>query len=450
MIDNSLKTEGDINLSPLRKEWENGLSEKAKEYLKRDADIFIHQTLSTPCLNYIEESNGVFLTDGDGKKLIDFHGNNVHQLGFGNEYILNKVIEQAQKLPFSPRRYTNKAAIECAEKLCKVSGLNRVLFSTSGAIATGIALKLARVATSKHKVISFWDSFHGASLDAVSVGGEAVFRKDMGPLTPGVFHVPPPTSYRGVFYDEHNPDSQDKYADYIEYVIEKEGDIGALIAETIRNTDVQIPTLNFWKRVREICDKHNVLLILDEVPICLGRTGKMFAYENYGILPDILTIGKGLGGGLFPFAAVLAKEELNVAQHKSLGHYTHEKSPLGSAAAFATIEYIEQNNILPKVKELELIIKNKTKDLKNKFDAIGDVRGIGMLWGIELVLNKETKEKDFEGAEKIMYECMRNGLSFKISQGNLLTLSPPLTITIEELDNAFNILQNAFITVYNK
>jgi 4-aminobutyrate aminotransferase len=196
--------------------------------------------------------------------------------------------------------------------------------------------------------------------------------------------------------------------------------------------------------VREICTKHNVLLILDEIPIAMGRTGKMFAFENYGIEPDIICLGKGLGGGIIPFAAMITRDCYNVAQDISLGHYTHEKSPLGSVAALASIQYIEQENLLKKVIADGRWMEKQLFLLKNEFQAIGDVRGIGLLWGIELVKNRETKEKAPELAEKIMYDCLSQGLSFKVSQGNVIQLSPPLTISPDELQQAIKILHKAF------
>ena len=285
-------------------------------------------------------------------------------------------------------------------------------------------------------MVSFWDSFHGASLDAISVGGEAVFREAMGPLMPGVERIPPPVTYRGIF--ENN---EAKCLEYLEYVFAKEGDIGAFLAETIRNTDVQIPSKEFWKEARKLCDKYGVLLILDEIPIALGRTGKLFAFEHYSIEPDIICLGKGLGGGIFPQAAVITRDKYNTFGELSLGHYTHEKSPLGAVAGMETIRIVE--GLLEKVKADEAFLKTELNRLKTKFDIIGDVRGIGMLWGVELVLNRLTKEKALEAAEKVMYNCLREGLSFKVSSGNVLQLSPPLTITREELLKAIHILENS-------
>lgn len=441
------RTEGDINLTSERSNWYAIIKDAdTLSLLEEDAEYFLHQALSTPCLDVLASCEGIYLTDIQGKKYMDFHGNNVHQVGYRNPYILDRIKEQLDILPFSPRRYTNVPAIELAKKLSALlpGDLKRVLFAPGGTSSISMALKLARIVTGKHKIISLWDSFHGASLDAISAGGELDFRKDIGPLMPGVERIPPPMTYRGPF--KSAGDSDVAYADYLEYVIEKEGDIGAFMIETIRNTDVQIPSQAYWTRVREICDKHNVLLILDEIPIAFGRTGKMFAFEHYNIEPDIICLGKGLGGAVMPMAAIVARERYNVAGSVSLGHFTHEKSPLGCVAGLAMLEFIEDHNILEKVLDDELFMKIETDRLKGKFPLIGDVRGIGLLWGIELVRDRGTKEKAVREAEIVMYECLKNGMSFKVSQGNVLQLSPPLTITREELTKALQILETALET----
>ena len=233
-------------------------------------------------------------------------------------------------------------------------------------------------------------------------------------------------------------------------MLSKENDIGAFIAETIRNTDVQIPSKHFWKEARELCTKYGVLLILDEIPIALGRTGKMFAFEHYDIEPDILCLGKGLGGGIFPQAAIITRDKYNVFKDISLGHYTHEKSPLGAIAGLTTIEIIEKDHLLKKVKKDQKYIHSALESLKIKHSLIGDVRGIGLLWGIELVKNKKTKEKAIDEAEKVMYECLKQGLSFKVSAGNVLQLSPALPINRKELDKALNILDNSLSKIQLK
>jgi len=441
-------TEGDVNASSFREQWNESISDNnTKGILERDNNSFLHQSLSTPCLDVIESAEGIYIINGSGKKYMDFHGNNVHQVGYGNEFVKEAVKKQMDTLPFCPRRYTNETAVKLAEKLGVLSpgNLNRVLLMPGGTTAVSTALKLARAVTGKHKIVTCWDSFHGASMDAISVGGEAQFRSYMGPMMPGVERIPPPSSYRGIFSDNKKGDVFN--AEYLEYVIEKEGDIGAFIAETIRNTDVQIPSKPFWKKVREICTKHGVLLILDEIPIAFGRTGKMFSYEHYGIEPDIVCLGKGLGAGIIPIAAIVARDDFNVADDVALGHYTHEKGTLGSAAALAMLQFIEDNRLLEKVKEDELFMKEQLTALKEKYPLIGDIRGIGLLWGIELVRDRNTKEKAIKESEAVMYECLKRGMSFKVSAGNVLQLSPPLIITRDQLKEALSIVETAIASV---
>ncbi|MEE3879018.1 aspartate aminotransferase family protein [Vibrio sp. YYF0003] len=442
------RSEGDVNTTPARQVWNESMDdERTQTLLKRDSDVFLHQAMSTPCLDTLEAAEGIYIQDANGKKYMDFHGNNVHQLGYGHPHVIERVQEQIAKLPFSPRRFTNETAIECAEKLTQICGgeLNRVLFAPGGTSAIGMALKLARHITGNYKVVSLWDSFHGASLDAISVGGEACFRHGMGPLMAGVERIPPAVSYRGAL---PSPDGHDvHYADYLEYVIEKEGGVGAFIAEAVRNTDVQVPSKAYWKRIREICDKHNVMLIIDDIPNGMGRSGEWFTYQAYDIEPDILCIGKGLGGGLVPIAAMVTKDKYNTAEQISMGHYTHEKSPIGCAAALATMEVIEQENLLDKAKADGQFMREKLLEMKAKYPVIGDVRGIGMLWGVELVTDHETKQRAFDEAEAVLYQCLNNGVSFKVSQGNVIQLSPPLVITREQLTQAMAIFEEAIAKV---
>jgi 4-aminobutyrate aminotransferase len=282
-----------------------------------------------------------------------------------------------------------------------------------------------------------WESFHGASLDAISIGGETIFRKGIGPLLPGTEHVPPPDP-------AHCPWGCTDIctlhcADYIEYVLEREGDVAAVIAETVRCTPF-IPPKEYWQRVRAACDRHGALLVLDEIPTCLGRTGRMFACEHYGIVPDMLVIGKGLGGGIMPLAALIAREGLDIAKDGAIGHYTHEKNPVACVAGLATLEYIEDEGLLEHVRELEFHALNRLCALKSRHKLIGDVRGIGLLLGIELVRDGNRRLRATAEAEDVMYRALERGLSFKLTMGNILTLTPPLTIAREELNRAFDIL----------
>ena len=441
------RSEGDLNTSPSREEWNaRHIGDETRDWLAKDERCFLHQSLSTPCLNVLKNCQGSTLEDLEGRKILDFHGNNVHQVGFSNSRVIAAITQQLQELSFCTRRYTNVSAIQLAEKLVDLApgDLNRVLFAPSGTAAIGMALKLARAATGRFKTVSMWDSFHGASLDAVSIGGEAIFRYGIGPLLTGCEHVPPPDS-------QHCPwDCKGtcslKCADYIEYVLEKEGDVAAVIGETVRCTPF-IPPLEYWQKVRAACDKHGTLLILDEIPTCLGRTGKMFSCEHYNIVPDMLVIGKGLGGGIFPLAALLARDHLNCMPEQALGHYTHEKNPVATAAALAAIQIIEDDGLLDNAIRLGSYGMEKLRSMKERFQTVGDVRGLGLIFGVELVRDRVTMERATSEAEQVMYEALSRGLNFKTTMGNIITLTPPLTVSEDELSSAFKILEDSIAVV---
>ncbi|MEQ4483331.1 aspartate aminotransferase family protein [Cohnella silvisoli] len=448
-IKSFLRTEGDINLSMERQQWqETHLSQETIDVLEEDSRYFLHQSMSTPCMNVIANAEGIYLEDMDGRKYMDFHGNSVHQVGYKNKYVIDAVKRQLDELPFLPRRYTSPIAVQLAQKLVELApgDLNKVLLTPGGTTAIGLAMKLARKATGKFKTISTWDSFHGAGLDAISVGGEGVFRNRMGPLLPGTEHMMPYNSYRCILGD--CGDCGSKCLDYLEYILEREDDIGAIIMEPIRSTDVQIPPKAYFQRLRRLCDQYGVLLVLDEIPTAFGRTGKMFVHEHYDIVPDIVVIGKGFGGGVFPMAGIIAREGLDVAQDISLGHYTHEKSSVGCAAALATIEFIENNSLLDHAERMGVFLEHRLTEMMHRHEIIGDVRVKGMLAGIELVTNRQTKEKAIEGTEKVMYRCMEKGLSFKVSNGNVITLVPPLITTQPQLEQALTIVETSIREVF--
>jgi 4-aminobutyrate aminotransferase len=379
---------------------------------------------------------------------MDFHGNNVHQVGFANPEVIAAIKDQLDSLSFCTRRYTNHTAVALAKKLAEIApgNLNKSLFCPGGAEAVGIALKLARLATGRHKTISMWDSFHGATLDTISIGGEAVFRQGMGPLLPGTEHAPPPDEYRCVFGCGQRGGCDLTCANYIEYILEKEGDIAAVIAEPIRSTPY-IPRPGYWQKIRQACDRHGALLIFDEIPHALGRTGAMFTFENFGVIPDMVVIGKGLGGGIWPLAAVIARQELDVAAERALGHYTHEKSPVGCAAALAAINYIEKHNLVQHARDLGRHSLQRLKAMKDRHPLIGDVRGLGLFLGVELVKDRQTRERAVDEAEAIMYAALSKGLSFKLTMGNILTLTPALTITKEQMDQALDIIEECIAEI---
>jgi len=438
------RSEGDINLSDRRAAWQaHALDDETRALLADDARYFLHQSLSTPCLNALAGCGDASIEDTQGRTYLDFHGNNVHQVGFSNPVVIAAIKAQLDELSFCTRRYTNRRAVELARKLAELApgDLNKVLLCPSGTGAIGMALKLARVATGRYKTISMWDSFHGASLDAISVGGEEVFRGGIGPLLPGTEHVPPPGEYRCLWDCSQRGGCDLKCAEYVEYVLAREGDVAAVIAEPVRSTPY-IPTPEYWQRIRRACDRHGALLIFDEIPSSLGRTGRMFTCEHFGVVPDMLVLGKGLGGGIMPLAALVAREHLDVAASRALGHYTHEKSPVACAAALATLQYIEDHRLVGHAAELGRYTLERLRELARRHALVGDVRGLGLLLGIELVEDRGSRRPAVDAAERVLYRALDQGLNFKLTMGSIITLTPALTITRDEMDRALAILDN--------
>lgn len=438
-----------MNLSKARAVWQAAeIDQPTHELLEADARCFLQQSLSTPCLNAVQASDGLFLTDLQGRRLMDFHGNSVHQVGFGHPAVIEAIKRQLDGLSFCTRRYTNETAVRFAERLIEVAPepLDKVLLAPGGTSAIGMALKLARLVTGRHKTISMWDSFHGASLDAISIGGEAVFRSGIGPLLPGAEHVPPPDEYRCLWDCAERGGCDLKCANYVEYVLEKERDVAAVVAEPIRSTPY-IPSPEYWQRIRAACDRHGTLLIFDEICQGLGRTGKMFACEHFGVVPDILVLGKGLGGGVLPLAAMLTCGKHDVAGDRALGHYTHEKNPVLCAAGLATIETIQREKLVENARSVGEYALARLSRLMDRHQVIGDVRGIGLLLGVELVRDRATKERADAEAERVMYAALSRGLSFKLTMGNIITLSPPLTITTGQMDHAIDILDECLAEI---
>ena len=443
------REQGDVNTTPNRKKyWERNLSGQALKYFNEDNKYFLHQSLSTPVLNVISKAYGIYLEDLNGNQYIDMHGNGVHNAGFNNPDVIQAVKKQLdEEMTFCPRRYTNIPAINLAKKLAEITPENlcKSLFCPGGSEAIEMALALAKQVTGKFKTISFWDSFHGACFAAASIGGEEHFKGGMGPMMPGALHVEFPNYYRNPWGFEKEEDVDAECIRQIELILEREPGVAAIIGEPISATPV-VPSNRYWTGVKKLCEQYGALLIFDEIIEGFGRTGKMFACEHY-LAPDILVLGKSMGGGIVPFAAIVTRENYNVCHDRSIGHYTHEKNALCSAAALAEIEYIEKNLLYAHAADLGEYTITKLNNMKEIHPLIGNVAGAGLHIGIDLVKDRITKERAIDEAEIIMYKCMEKGLAFKTIEGNIITLRPALTITRKEMDKALDILDEAISEV---
>ncbi|WP_417452907.1 aspartate aminotransferase family protein [Kiloniella sp.] len=433
--------EGDVNHSPRRKVWhDKNIDKEAQELLRRDEKVFLHQSVSTPCLSVIKKAEGIWIEDNRGHRFMDFHGNNVHHIGYGHPRLKQAIKQQLDDLPFAPRRFTCDPAVELAEKLTDLApgDLNKVLFATGGSDAIEIALAYARAKTGRFKTISFWDSFHGAGFGARSIGGEEMFRSGpIGPLLPGTEHVPPFGDYRNAWGVTEG--SAELCANTIRYVLEKEGDVAAVIAEPTRAVPYVAPP-GFWKKVREACNEFGALLIFDEIPTGLGKTGKMFSCEYDDVIPDILVVGKSLGGGILPIAATICRPELDIADRYAYGHYTHEKNPVTTRAALTTLQIIEDEGLVENAAKVGAYALERLQEMQQRHPLIGDVRGRGCLFGAELVTDRDTREPANDAADMVLYAALDKGLSFKTTMGNVLTFTPSLVTTQQEMENAMDII----------
>jgi 4-aminobutyrate aminotransferase-like enzyme len=438
------REQGDNNATENRKTYNQNLDSKTQRWINEDAQYFLHQALSTPVMNVLSKTEGAYIEDMNGKRYLDLHGNGVHNAGFNNPKVVEAVKAQLDaSLAFTPRRYTNLPAIQLAKKVIEITpkGLDRVLFCPGGSEAVEMAIMLAKQVTGKWKTISYWDSYHGTGFQASSVGGEEHFTVGQGPMVPGAFHVEFPNYYRNPWGYTDQEQINNEYLRQIKNILHHNPDIAAIIAEPISATPV-VPSIEYWQQIQDLCERYNILLIFDEIIEGFGRTGKMFACEHF-VTPDVLVLGKSLGGGVVPFAGIVTKEKYNILQHRSIGHFTHEKNPLCAAAGLAEIEYIEEHDLVENSATLGDYIMDQLKELKETYPLIGNIAGKGFHIGVDLVKDRITKERAVEEAEQIMYHCMEQGVAFKIIEGNIITMRPSLILTKDDCDLIIHSLKSA-------
>ncbi len=440
--------QGDTNTLSGQSNFRATHSKTTQYWMAEDEKYFLHQALSTPVMNVLSKTEGAYIYDREGRKYLDLHGNGVHNIGFSHPEVLAAVRRQVdEQLLFTPRRYTNQPAVEMAKKLCQLApeGLDRVLFCPGGSEAIEMALILAKQVTGKWKTISFYDCYHGTTYQAATVGGDPHFTLGVGPMVPGAFHVEFPNYYRNPWGLHHERDMakiDEWYLREIELILKHHPDIAAIIGTPIASAP-HVPTPYFWERVGALCHQHDAFLIFDEIVCGLGRTGALFASEHY-LTPDVVVVGKSLGGGVLPFAGILTHDRYNAVQHVSIGHFTHEKSPLCSAAGLAVLNFLEREKLADQVRALGGYFRDRLLALQEQFSIIGHIDGKGFLLGIDLVKDRNTKERALQEAQQVLNFCLHRGLSFKLYEGNVITMRPALIIGKDEIDFIVDTLQEAF------
>ena len=409
----------------------------------------------------IDYGKGIFLYDSAGKEYLDASSGAVTaNIGHGVQEIAAAMKKQADKVSFVYRsQFTSEPAEKLAEKLAELTGgnLNWSFFVNSGSEATETAMKIAiqywqeKGVKTKHKIVSRWLSYHGITLGALSMSGHSARRARFVPLLEDFPIIHPPYCYRCPYHDTA-PECGILCAEELDTAIKRIGadHIAAFIAEPIIGAAgaAITPPPDYYKKIKEICVKNQVLFIADEVMTGFGRTGTMLACEHWGIEPDIVALGKGMGAGYAPIAAALVSDHvmepiLNGSKIVMSGH-TLSANPQSCAVSLAVIEYMEKEQLFQKTTEKSLYLFKQLKKIQQKFPFIGDIRGKGLLIGIEFVADKRSK-KPFPRNEtvtaKAVQTAAQNGLLLYPAgagddgiNGDAVIIAPPLTITKKEID----------------
>lgn len=370
----------------------------------------------------LDHGDGVNVYDTAGKKYIDFLGGiAVNVLGHGNKELVKAIADQAARMIHVSNLYYTEAQATAAEKLVKLSGLNRAFFANSGAEANEGAIKLARKYThqkdaEKSTIITAWHSFHGRTLATLTATAQPKYQEGFGPLPAAFDYV--------------------TYGDLAELEAKMNDKVSAVMLETIQGEGgVYVPSAEYLKGVRALCDKYGALLIFDEIQCGIGRTGSFFAYDGFGVKPDIVTLAKGLAGGV-PIGAVITTEEVASALHPGDHGTTFGGNPLACAAANVVLDTVAAPAFLQKVAKLGDYFTAELKKLAAKYPGlIKEVRGKGLMLGAELT-------RDDIGRD-IVNDVLANGAIINCTAGNVLRFVPPLIITEADIDTVLACVDKA-------
>ncbi len=394
-----------------------------------------------------QSAKGVVVEDVDGNVFIDFtSGVLVTNIGHCHPKHVAAIQEQAAEV-MNSYDFVNPWRAKLAKKLVEITApnLNKAFILTTGAEATESAIKVARRYTGKYEIISFHGAFHGRTYMAMSVGGKQGVKRHFGPMVPGVLQAPFCYCYRCV-YEQKYPECNFTCLRYLDHLLETQstGSVGALITESYQGgAGSIIPPGDYMQRLKQWCEERGILFILDEVQSSFGRTGKMFAYEHWGIQPNLLCLGKGIGSGV-PISALLGESRiLDVLEPGSMSS-TNGGNPLCSRAALTSIEIMEEENLVAKSEDLGNKMLARLNDMMKKYEMIGDVRSMGLVAGVEIVCDKASKQPDAVATRKIVQEAFKKGLIMIAPigfHGNVIRIAPPLVISEELLMKALDIME---------
>jgi 4-aminobutyrate aminotransferase / (S)-3-amino-2-methylpropionate transaminase / 5-aminovalerate transaminase len=399
-----------------------------------------------------KEASGSIVIDVDDNRFIDFtSGILVSNVGHSHPKVVKAVQEQAGKF-LNSYNCAHQLRADLCERLTSLfpEKLNRALLLTTGAEAVETAIKIARAYTGKNEIISFNGSFHGKTYLTMSVGGIRKTKEGFGPQASNVIHAPFPYLYHAYQRDEEA--CVDSCLQHLKEIIDTSstGNIAAVVMESyLGSGGCVVPPKRFVQGIRDLCNEHNIVFIVDEVQAGFGRTGKMFGYEHYGVTPDIVCIAKGLSAGV-PTSAIVANEELMNALPPGAATSTYGGNPLSCAAALAVIDVIEEEGLVQRAETLGQVLAKRLKEMEHKYPFLGDGRSIGLVTGLEIVEDPDTRIPSPPLANAIVNEAISRGLAL-ISPtglyGNVIRMMPPLVISEELMIKGLGILDEAMEAV---
>ncbi|MCC2546606.1 aminotransferase class III-fold pyridoxal phosphate-dependent enzyme [Hymenobacter sp. BT175] len=407
----------------------------------------------------IERAEGVYLWDRDGKRYIDFSSQLMNvNIGHGNQKVTEAVAAQMREVSYVYPGMITKARGDLGRKLAEITApnLTKAFFTLGGAEAIENAIKLARVYTGRHKIVTLYQSFHGASYGAISAGGDPRRFAVDSQAMPGVVHVENPYFYRCPWHSTTPEECGERAAAAMERIIQYEnpGSVAAIIMEGESGTSgcIKYPP-NYWKLVRQICDKYGILLVADEVMSGFGRTGKWFGSDHHGVKVDLMCMAKGITAGYLPLGAVMVDEQIaRFFDDKAMPlGLTYSAHPVSCAAAVAVLDIYEEENLLENTVEMGKHLDQRMAELIAKHPSIGDWRNTGLFGCIELVKNRATKEPMAPWNATPDQMGIMNQVAAKIKElgmytfvrWNYIFIAPPLTITRDELDEGLAIISEA-------
>ncbi len=408
----------------------------------------------------VVKAKGVYFWDRDGKRYLDLNSMVMCvNIGHGDERVIEAIVEQVRQLPFAGPHMATQPRGELCRKLTEIvpQGLSKFLFTLGGADANENAIKLARGYTGRFKILSRYRSYHGATYGAISLTGDPR-RVAWEPTTmPGVIHFLDPYRYRSTFH-RTNPDISEEefsrdYLNHLEEIIqyERPETIAAILIETVTGTNgIIIPPAGYLQGVREICDRYGIVMICDEVMSGFGRTGKWFAVDHWGVMPDIMTMAKGITSAYAPLGAVAMKPEIASAFDQKVyeGGLTFNGHPVSLAAAVANIRVMQEDGLVEQAHQMGEVMADMLAELAQRHPSIGEVRSIGLFGAIELVKNPQNKTPmapfNQNSPEMIAFRkyLLDHGV-YLYTHWHTVLLVPPLIITQEQLAEGFDVIDRA-------